>query len=107
MSKGLQKDAEAETGIQAACRELNDKLKTNPKTKPNISVAAHCHSINYTTLRNRFQGHTQRQNEAYACQQCISPEQENIIVSWLEHLGSTGHPICKCTIKHHIEVLCG
>ena len=99
--------AEIEAAIQAACKELNAELKANPGCKPNLAVAARHHSVNYTTLRNRFQGHTKPINQAHASQQHISPEQESILVSWLEHLASTGHPVCKRTIKQRVEFMCG
>jgi hypothetical protein len=50
--------ARIEAAIQAACKELNATLKANPGCKPNIAAAARHHSVNYTTLRNHFQGHT-------------------------------------------------
>jgi hypothetical protein len=99
--------ARIEAAIRAACKELNAKLKANPGCKPNVAAAARRHSVNYTTLRNRFQGHTKPRMEAHGCQQHISPEQETVLVAWLEHLGTTGHPVCKCTIKRRVEFLCG
>src|SRR6267154_3389756 len=99
--------AKTEAAIYAACEELNAELKANPGSKLNITAAARRHSINYTTLRNHFQGHTKPQKEAHGHQQHVSPEQETVLIAWLEHLGTTGHPVCKHTIKRHVEYLCG
>jgi hypothetical protein len=57
--------AKIEAAIHAACKELNAELKANPGCKPNIAAAARHHSINYTTLRNRFQGLTKPRKEAH------------------------------------------
>ena len=62
-----------EVAIRAACKELNDKPKANPQDKLNISAVARSHSINYTTLRNRFQGHTKPRKAAHGRQQLVSP----------------------------------
>src|ERR1700733_10957528 len=68
--------AKIEAAIQAACKVLNAALKANPGCKPRIAAAARRHSVNYSTLRNRFQGHTKPRNKAHGDQQCISPEEE-------------------------------
>jgi hypothetical protein len=99
--------AKIEESIQAACKELNAELKANPGCKPCISAAARRHSVNYSTLRNRFQGHTKPRKEAHGHQQCITPEQETVLVAWLEHLGTTGHPVCKRAIKRRVETMGG
>jgi len=104
---GAQSTPKIEVAIQAACKELNAELKANPGCKPNIAATARRHSVNYTTLRNRFQGHTKPRNESHGHQQLISPEQESVLVAWLEHLGTTGHPVCKRTIKQRVEFMRG
>jgi hypothetical protein len=96
----------SEAAIHAACKELNYKLKENPQDKLNIAAVARSHSITYTTLRNRFRGHTKPRKAAHGCQQLVSPEQEAVLISWLKHLGVTGHPICKRTIKQQIQYMC-
>ena len=56
-AEGTQSDGLTfETTLRAACKELNAKLKANPGCKPNMAAAARRHSLNYSTLRNRFQG---------------------------------------------------
>src|SRR5271155_4682556 len=52
-----------EAAICTACKELNVELNENPGCKPNIAAAARRHSVNYTTLRNRFQGHTRAKKQ--------------------------------------------
>src|ERR1700678_1486086 len=52
-----------EAAICAACKELNVELNENPGCKPNIAAAARRHSVNYTTLRNRFQGRTRAKKQ--------------------------------------------
>lgn len=99
--------AKIEVAIRAACEKLNAELKANPGCKPNIAATARHFSISYTTLRNRFQGHTKPRKESHGHQQNISPEQETVLVAWLEHLGTTGHPVCKRTIKRRVEFMCG
>ena len=99
--------AKIEAAIQAACKVLNAELKANPGCKPRIAAAARCHSVNYSTLRNRFQGHTKPRNKAHGDQQCISPEEETVLVAWLEHLGMTGHPVCKRAIRQRVGSMCG
>lgn len=100
--------ATIEAAIQSACKELNAELKANPGCKSNIAAAARRHpAVNYTTLRNRFQGLTKPRKVSHAGQQRISPEQESVLVEWIEHLGITGHPVCKRTIKKRVEFLCG
>ena len=103
MPSGGTQSAKIEAAIQAACKDLDAELKANPGCKPNIAAAARCHSVIYTTLHNRFHGHTKPSKEAHAHQQCISPEEETVLIEWLKHLGSTGHPVCKRTIKQRVE----
>lgn len=89
-AEGTQSDGITfETALYAACKELNARLKANPGCKPNIAAAAHCHSLNYSTLHNRFQGHTNPRKAVHGCQQNISLKEETILTAWIEHLGQT------------------
>ena len=105
--QSTQNREEIEAALQAACEELNAELKANPGCKPNLSAASRHHSLKYSTLQNHFQGHTKLQKEAHGCQQCISPKQEVVLVAWLKHLGTTGHLVCKCMIRHRVALMCG
>jgi len=56
-------------------------------------------NIPYTTLRARFLNVHKSRHEAHAAQQFLSPAQEQLLVKWIVHLGSTGRPLCKRTIR--------
>ena len=51
-----------------------------------------------TVYRHTKGGHTRQ--EAHAYRQALSPDEENVLVSWIERLAATGHPV-----KH--SFLCG
>lgn len=72
--RSTENDAKVEAALQAACTELNNELKAKPDSKPSISAAARRHSVQYTTLRNRFQGHTQSRRAANNIRQLLSPD---------------------------------
>jgi hypothetical protein len=56
-------------------------------------------NIPYTTLRSRFLNVHKSRHEAHTTQQFLSPTQETVLVKWIVHLGSTGRPLCKRTIR--------
>jgi hypothetical protein len=74
-------EAKAKAALQSACQELNNELKAKPGSTPNIAAAAHHHSINYTTLCNHFQGHTQSQRTVHDGYQLLSSKQEDVLIA--------------------------
>ena len=44
---------------------------------------------------------------AHHNQQLLSLEKEKVLVDWINHLSSTGHPLSKWTIRKKAEDLCG
>jgi hypothetical protein len=81
--------------------------------KPNIAQVAKQLSekagilVPYHTLRSRFQGRHHPYRDAHTSQQLLTPAQEEVLVEWITFLGSTGHPLSKCGIRHKACALCG
>ncbi|KZP26367.1 DDE-domain-containing protein, partial [Athelia psychrophila] len=63
--------------------------------------------VPYHTLRNRFLGKSKAPEDAHANQQFLSPEQERVLADWLQHLGDTGHPLDKRSIREAARAIAG
>ena len=61
--------------------------------------------IPYTTLCARFLNFHKSRREAHTTQQFLSPSLENVLVKWIDHLGTTGRPLCKRTIRTRAQHL--
>lgn len=88
---------ETEELLKEGCSRLIRK-KCNG-IKINIKQTASDLNVPYTTLRSRFLNIHKPAQEAHASQQFLSPSQERLLGKWVEHLGATGHPLCKRTIQ--------
>ena len=85
-------DHENEELLKEGCRclicEKSNGIKINVKqTAFNLGVP-----LAYTTLRSRFLNIHKPAKEAHT-------SQERLLVKWIEHLGITGCPLCKWTIR--------
>jgi hypothetical protein len=67
----------------------------------------HSITVSYFTLRNHYLGKSQPHRGAHEHQQSLSAEQENVLVDWIHHLSSSGHPLTKQTIRKKAEDICG
>jgi hypothetical protein len=89
--------------LKEGCRRLT--LEKQNGNKINIKeMAAHL-KVPYTTLRARFLNVHKSRPEAHISQQFLSPTLERLLVNWIIHLGSTGRPLCKRTIKTRAQHL--
>lgn len=94
-----QHDSKLEEIIQEGCRILS--AQDNPKyTKVACQLSEH-HSIPIPaqTLCNCFLGKTKNPRDAHQNEQLLSPDQEKVLVDWIQYLSSTGHPLSKRTIR--------
>src|SRR5271168_4140585 len=64
-----------------------------------ISSELNFGNTTYTTLCTRFLNVHKSRREAHTAQQFLSPTLENVLVKWIKHLGATGRPLSKHTIK--------
>jgi hypothetical protein len=88
--------------LKEGCRQL---LLQQKDGKINIKKTAHLLGVPYSTLHARFHNIHKSRQEAHTEQQFLSPGQENVLVKWIIHLGSTGRPLCKRTIKTRAQCL--
>lgn len=103
MTSRKQHAAKTEELLKEGCRQLT--LKKQNGSKVNIKgMAAHL-KVAYTTLRSRFLNIHKPCHEAHTAQQFLSPTLEQLLVKWIIHLGSTGRPLCKRTIKARAQHL--
>jgi hypothetical protein len=91
--------------LKEGCRRLTLERQTSGNGKPNIKKMAQDLKVPYTTLRARFLNVHKPRHEAHTGQQFLSPAQEQVLVKWIIHLGSTGRPLCKRTIKARAQHL--
>ena len=97
MTPQKQHAAETEKLLREGCRQLT--LDKQNGGKVNIKAVATCLTVPYTTLRARFLNAHKPRHEAHGAQQFLSPSLEQLLVKWIVHLGSTGRPLCKRTIR--------
>ena len=88
---------EIEELLKEGCRRLLREKRNGIKI--NVKQTAFDLNIPYTTLRSRFLNIHKPAQEAHTTQQFLSPSQEKLLVKWIEHLGLTGRPLCKRTIR--------
>jgi len=86
-------EARLQEGCWQLAREKNNGLRINIKAKA-VEL-----KVPYTTLYARFKNVHKPRTEAHAHQQFLSASLENVLVLWIKHLGSTGFPVCKRSIK--------
>jgi hypothetical protein len=89
--------ANVEELIKEGCRLLT--LEKQKGGKVNIKKTAALLSVPYSTLYARFRNIHKPRHEAYTELQFLSPSLESVLVKWIIHLGSTGRPLCKRTIR--------
>src|SRR5258706_8521757 len=105
--KGHNYDAKLEGILQEGCNILAGQEKPNITAVTKQLSAAHGLHIPYDTLRRRFLKLCQSRRHAHGKQQLMSPAQETVLVDWIKHLSSLGHPISKRTIRKKACDLCG
>ena len=93
---------ETEELLKEGCRRLLCEKRNGIKI--NIKQTAFDLNIPYTTLRSRFLNIHKPAQEAHTTQQFLSPSQERLLVKWIEHLGLTGRPLCKRTIRINANI---
>ncbi len=89
--------AKVEELLKEGCRLLT--LEKQNGGKLNIKRTANLLSIPYSTLHARFCNIHKSRREAHTEQLFLSPSLERVLVKWIVHLGSTGRPLCKWTIR--------
>lgn len=80
---------------EGCCRLIHEKSNG---IKINVKQTAFDLNVPYTTLWSRFCNIHKPAQEAHASQQFLTLSQETLLSKWIEHLGLTGHPLCKRTI---------
>jgi len=95
----------AEEKIWQALAYLTDEVCAG--NRPNVAHASRLFGCPLTTLHCRWKGGRRSLKEANEAKQLLSPAQEAALVLWLEMLGDEGTPICKCTVRKRVEVICG
>jgi len=86
-----------EKSLKEGCRLLT--LEKQKGGKINVKNTAVQLGIPYSTLYARFRNIHKPRREAHIEQQFLSPSLESVLVKWITHLGSTGRPLCKRTIR--------
>jgi hypothetical protein len=94
---------ETEELLREGCHRLTIEKQNGGKL--NIKKMAIDLKVPYTTLRARFLNVHKPRPEAHTAQQFLSPTQEQVLVKWIIHLGSTGRPLCKRTIRARAQHL--
>jgi hypothetical protein len=97
MTSRKQHAGETEELLKEGCRQLT--LEKQNGGKINIKKMATHLDVPYTTLHARFLNVHKSRNEAHTTQQFLSPTLEQLLIKWIIHLGSTGRPLCKRTIR--------
>lgn len=97
MTPRRQNAGNTEELLKEGCRLLT--LEKQKGGKINIKDVAGQLGIPYSTLYARFRNVYKPCREAHTEQQFLSPSLESVLVKWIIHLGSTGHPLCKRTIR--------
>ena len=97
MTSQTQHAQKIEELLKDGCRKLT--LEKQNGGKGNIKEMATRLKVSYTTLRARFLNVHKPRHEAHAAQQFLSPALELLLVKWIIHLGATGRPLCKWTIR--------
>jgi hypothetical protein len=90
-----------ESRLDAACAELH------AYSKPNLLEYASTHCLPYYTLRRRFLGLRQSRQKAHGYRQLLSPNQESVLVEWLQKWSDSTIPISKRTLTSKVSILCG
>src|SRR5260370_37570228 len=83
--------------LKEGCRLLT--LEKQKGGKVDIKNTAKSLGIPYSTLYAHFCNIHKSRREAYTEQQFLSPGSESVLVKWIIHLGLTGRPLCKRTIR--------
>jgi hypothetical protein len=105
--RGRNYDTKLETIIQEGCSILAGQEKPNVSAVARKLSETHCIRVPYDTLRRRFLGLSKNSKYAHGKQQLLSPEQEQVLVDWINHLSSSGHPLSKRTIRKKTAAISG
>ena len=89
--------AETEELLKEGCHHL--LCEESNGIKINVKQTAFDLNVPYTTLWSCFLNIHKPTQETHASQQFLSPSQERLLIKWIEHLGLTGCPLCKQTIR--------
>jgi hypothetical protein len=89
--------------VKEGCRLLT--LEKRNGGKINIKNTAALLGIPYSTLYARFRNIHKSHDEASTQKQFLSPSLEDVLIKWITHLGSTGRPLCKRTIRTRAQHL--
>jgi hypothetical protein len=95
--------AKVEGLLKEGCRLLAAEKQKGGKV--NIKKTATLLGVPYSTLHARFCNIHKSRREAHTEQQYLSPSLERVLVQWIIHLGSTGRPLCKRTIRTRAQHL--
>lgn len=90
-----------ESRLNTACAELHSH------SKPNLLEYASTHCLPYYTLRRHFLGLHQPHQKAHVYQQLLTPNQESVLVKWLQKWSDSAIPISKRTLASKVSILCG
>lgn len=100
-------NARLESVIQEGCRLLAAHQPPRYSAVHQDLERRYGINVPYHTLRNRFLGKSKAPEDAHANQQFLSPEQERVLADWLQHLGDTGHPLDKRSIREAARAIAG
>ncbi len=95
--------AKVEELLHKGCCWLSDEKRNGINV--NIKQTACELGVPYTTLHACFLNVHKSHHKGHTHQQFLTPSWQNVLIQWIKHLGSTGHPICKWTIKQCAQVL--
>ncbi|CDO71859.1 hypothetical protein BN946_scf184940.g6 [Trametes cinnabarina] len=91
----------SEDTLAEACKTL----EADPELT--YAAAARQFSIPETTLRARYKGiHTSRRS-SHGSQQLLTPEEEDALCDWIEHLSLEGAPVDKDTVRDMVQAVTG
>ena len=87
---------------ESAARSTDAVLGVVDGVYKNPSEASTATGTLKTTVYRRAKGGNTRQ-EAHAYRQALSPDEENVLVSWIERLAVTGHPVKHSFVRELAE----
>jgi hypothetical protein len=95
--------SDREEKIQSACKYLLRQRQNG--IKPNVTQAALDFGVPRSTLDARFNNIHKSRAEAREAHQFLTPAVEYVLFKWVEHLGATGVPLDKKTIRARAQHL--
>lgn len=99
----------ASNSYQSPCVQDTNSLayKEISTGKKSIRAVARHYKTPKSTLHDHVTGRHKPAKEAHAQLRLLTPEQEEVAVTWMQFLGMVGRPLTKKTLIPKIKQLCG